>query len=226
MHRGDGRSDRTVADAARRHQSRQAGPQDCGPQLRSGGGWCDCAHPLERAAAARRSLGSLRSWISRNNLEDSETTLEGDAAAERFTMRVGGSRGYAERKVLQLMGSLRKQDGTYERFACADATGEEHEVFVSTDKPPAMVRRELGLKKIKNVVAQIKPGLKLFSDTIKGEISCQWKPLVRLVPQPGDTPPQLSFANANLESFGIAVPDLRRQLLAAFVQENAVQWSV
>eukprot|EP00959_Pyramimonas_sp_CCMP1952_P081304 1698577-Pyramimonas_sp.AAC.1 len=83
-----------------------------------------------------RILDSLRSWISRNNLEDSEIMLEGDAAAKRFTMRVGGSRGYAERK--ELMGSLRKQDGTYERFTCADATGEVHEVFVSTDKSPAM----------------------------------------------------------------------------------------
>ena len=82
-------------------------------------------------------------------------------------------------KIQQLMGSLRQSDGTYERFTCEDAGGEPHEVFASTDKSPAMVRREWGLKKMRNVISQMADHLKLYADKTKGEVSCQWKPLVK-----------------------------------------------
>ena len=89
-----------------------------------------------------------------------------------------------------------------------------------------MVRRELGLNKIRAVITTLKPELKIYAGKSKCEISCQWKPMVRLVPQPGDLPPVLSFATENITNFGISMQDLRSKLAAAFEAENAVQWSV
>ena len=119
-------------------------------------------------------------------------------------------------KIQQLMGSLRQSDGTYERFTCEDAGGEPHEVFASTDKSPAMVRREWGLKKMRNVISQMADHLKLYADKTKGEVSCQWKPLAKLVPQPGGSPPVLSYADANIRSLGLGPVVLRQKLLDAF----------
>ena len=80
----------------------------------------------------------------------------------------------------------------------------------------------MGLKKGRDVISQM-VGLKLYADRAKGEISCQWKPLFRLGPQPGDTVPALSYADANARSFGLDPVELSQTLLSAFGSENGVQ---
>ena len=74
---------------------------------------------------------SLKPWLERNTIGEKDITLEGEPAARRFTLRVGGSKGFAERKVAQMLGSLKEMDGTFEKFYAHDMDGAAHEIVVS-----------------------------------------------------------------------------------------------
>eukprot|EP00959_Pyramimonas_sp_CCMP1952_P288245 6027282-Pyramimonas_sp.AAC.1 len=65
------------------------------------------------------------------------------------------------------------------------------EIFISGDKNVAQVKRELGLKRVRRELELHYGHLRFYSDKDKGEISCQWEPLVHVEPQAGEAPPKL-----------------------------------
>ncbi|CAK0898986.1 unnamed protein product [Prorocentrum cordatum] len=83
-------------------------------------------------------LNALKPWLERNNLAESDFVIEGDPASKKFSVRIGGSRSYAERKVAQCMSSLKRTDGQCERFAALDVDGQHSELFISGDKNSCM----------------------------------------------------------------------------------------
>eukprot|EP00959_Pyramimonas_sp_CCMP1952_P099373 2077483-Pyramimonas_sp.AAC.1 len=61
-----------------------------------------------------------------------------------------------------------------------DANNVESEFYISGDKNPATIKRELGLKVVRRELAVLAPQLKFFSDKESGEISSGWEPLIKL----------------------------------------------
>ena len=70
------------------------------------------------------------------------------------------------------------------------------------------------------------PDFKFYPDKENGEVSCQWKPLVKVEPAQGGEPPKLALALANLHLFKIdkgAVVDAVRSF---YGKASATEWSV
>ena len=84
-----------------------------------------------------------------------------------------------------------------------------------------MVRREIGLKKVRQVISSM-VDIKMHTDNSKGEASSQWKPLVSLAPKPGESPLMLSHAEDNLRTCGIGAAVLRQKLPCQRLQCSGV----
>ncbi|CAK0888071.1 unnamed protein product, partial [Prorocentrum cordatum] len=161
-------------------------------------------------------LAALSDWLGRAQLNESDFSVEGEPVSNRYILRINGSVPYASRKVQQALGALRRHDQTWERFQCQAPDNSTQEIFISGDKNVAQVKGELGLKRVRRELELHYGHLRFYSDKDKGEISCQWKPLVHVEPQAGEAPPKLSFCLANLNALGIDKTKILDGVMAGF----------
>eukprot|EP00959_Pyramimonas_sp_CCMP1952_P189715 3968716-Pyramimonas_sp.AAC.1 len=124
------------------------------------------------------------------------------------------------------MGALRIGNGQWEHHACKDMLGAKCEIFVSTDKNPAMVKKELGLKQLRKAFQEVDGNLRLFSDKAKGELSANWKPLVRFTPKPGDEEPILEWCMPNMLALGLDKDLVLQRFHASGHVAAPPQWSL
>ncbi|CAK0868678.1 unnamed protein product, partial [Prorocentrum cordatum] len=118
-------------------------------------------------------------WFQLAQIEKDDNFLSAGPGGERFTFRIKGNAAYAARKVSQAIGALRKPSGDWEKFIVSDVQSQSAELFISTDKSPAMVKKELGLKQLRKAFEAEAAVFSYFSDKQKGEISANWKPLAK-----------------------------------------------
>ncbi|CAK0862727.1 unnamed protein product, partial [Prorocentrum cordatum] len=179
---------------------------------------------LSSTRAAIKS--SISAWLQRAQLDEGDVEWEGDETSNRHVLRVKGARLYAARKVQQAIGALRLPNNSWERFKVAAVSCEDQELFISPDKNQAQVKRELGIKHVRRELELHYPSLKFFSDKTKGEVSTQWKPLVRVEPLPGDALPRFEFAMENLRAFSIDKDTILSGVKANYRQQSDTQWSI
>ncbi|CAK0912205.1 unnamed protein product, partial [Prorocentrum cordatum] len=145
------------------------------------------AQALVSSAKVAECIGP---WLADCNLDVDDwevSTLEGPAA-RRFTVTIRGAAGYAARKVAQCLGNLRNHDNTYRRFNTVDVAGQQIQLFVSSDKNTFQIKRELFIKQARKLLSEKYEHKRFFTDRGKGEISCQWRPILRITPVDGEAP--------------------------------------
>ncbi|CAK0841726.1 unnamed protein product, partial [Prorocentrum cordatum] len=148
--------------------------------------------------------------LERNNLTPTDVQLDGDPAGRRSLLRLNGNAQLAARRVRQITGSFNISASQWQRFSTADTTGAATEVFISTVKSQKQVQTELLTKKLKATLSELYPTHHFHGNRDRGEISTQWKPLVRATPQPGQgSEPTLEFVRANLAQFGFSADQIR-----------------
>ncbi|CAK0838978.1 unnamed protein product, partial [Prorocentrum cordatum] len=142
--------------------------------------------------------------LEKNNMQLSEIVIESDPAAKRFVVRVSGSAPYASRLINQILGSFKIAAAQWEIFFANDVNGTRAEVYISTDKSPCQVQREILTQKNKTTLVNLYPDHHFHINKQLGEVSTQWEPLVRVPPRAGvRSKPIFEFDEANLAFFGI-----------------------
>ncbi|CAK0872844.1 unnamed protein product [Prorocentrum cordatum] len=139
---------------------------------------------------------AIGGWLQRAQIAEGDVDWEGDETGNKHVMRIRGARMYAARKDQQAI------------------------------ENQAQVKRELGLKYIRRELELHYPSLKYYSDKLIGEVSTQWKPLVRVEPLPGDVLPRFEFALENLRAFSIDKETILSGVKANYRQQSDAQWSV
>eukprot|EP00959_Pyramimonas_sp_CCMP1952_P380153 7964111-Pyramimonas_sp.AAC.1 len=157
------------------------------------------------------------------NIGADDYTIEGGPTSKRYNFRFKGSAAYASRKVSQALGALKKDDGDWMRFSTLDITNKRVEVFLSGDKNACQTKRELACKQIRRILERSHGDLRFFTDTQKGEISSQWKALVKVTFQHGDAVPCVEYSTANLQHLGIDKDALVAATNAEFNAAGAVE---
>ncbi|CAK0871117.1 unnamed protein product [Prorocentrum cordatum] len=174
--------------------------------------------------AKQNILPALRNWLLRATLSPEDIQLEAEPVARRFQIRIKGSAQYAARKVAMALSVLRTGPQSWERFHTNDIDGVPVEIHVSADKSACQVKKELLLKQIRREVEQIHGEHRVFANKERGELSAQWKPILRVEPVQNDRP-NIEWAMDHVMSLGID----RQRIEAAiepFLQGPApVLWS-
>ncbi|CAK0850244.1 unnamed protein product, partial [Prorocentrum cordatum] len=162
---------------------------------------CRSKNIIRRDELVKSVVGPI---LEKNNMQLSEIVIESDPAAKRFVVRVSGSAPYASRKINQILSSFKIAVAQWERFCANDVNGTRAQVHISTDKSPSQVQRDILTKKIKTTLVNLYPDHHYHINKHLGEVSTQWKPLVRVTPRAGvGSKPIFEFAEANLAFFGI-----------------------
>eukprot|EP00959_Pyramimonas_sp_CCMP1952_P448027 9381524-Pyramimonas_sp.AAC.1 len=65
-----------------------------------------------------------------------------------------------------------------------------------------MVKRELAVRAARNVLQDEFPNEKFFVDRDLGEVSCNWRPLIRVAPTSATEAPIIQWSTANLAAEG------------------------
>eukprot|EP00959_Pyramimonas_sp_CCMP1952_P103312 2160751-Pyramimonas_sp.AAC.1 len=77
---------------------------------------------------ARQSvMACLANWLQRSNLDVDDYEVQGDVVGRRFIIQVVGAPSYAQRRVAQALGALRRADGSWERFRAKDTSNVDQE---------------------------------------------------------------------------------------------------
>eukprot|EP00959_Pyramimonas_sp_CCMP1952_P082092 1715389-Pyramimonas_sp.AAC.1 len=95
----------------------------------------------------------LRPWIQEQNLAANEWNLEGGPTSRRFALRISGATGWASRKVLQALDTLRPQaaGAEWRKFEGLSVTGSRSEIFLGLDKNAKQIKTEQAVKTIKHI---------------------------------------------------------------------------
>ncbi|CAK0855884.1 unnamed protein product, partial [Prorocentrum cordatum] len=161
------------------------------------------------------AVSVVKPIIEKNNIPHSEVQFEGDPAGKRFVLRIKGSPAYAARRVGQIIGSFKISAQEWRRFSAMDSQNTPSEVFVSVDKSQAQVKREIVAKQLKRVLSELYPQHHFHIDKAKGEVSLQWKPLLRGVPAQGNEVPTIEYADVNLQHFNLSRTDIEAEVAQA-----------
>eukprot|EP00959_Pyramimonas_sp_CCMP1952_P025258 529966-Pyramimonas_sp.AAC.1 len=74
---------------------------------------------------------------------------------------------------------LKRGPNDWRRFVVADTAGIQQGLHIGPDKSQAQVRTEIALKAVKRAFIQTFPQKEVFINKHRGELSHQWKPILR-----------------------------------------------
>ena len=91
--------------------------------------------------------------------------------------------------------SLRRPDGSWTQLSAKDEAGATVNIYAGPDKSAKQIRTEVDSKKLHGILKDLYPTVAFRLQRREGLISSQWKPLARVLPQPGG----LSIVEWNFE---------------------------
>ncbi|CAK0788552.1 unnamed protein product [Prorocentrum cordatum] len=142
-------------------------------------------HSISRPIPPSSSSAPL-SWSPRlrrpTNFEDGSWTVDDHEAGQRFIVKGKDARGWAARMVSQAHGNINMDYGTFRCFTAFSALRRNADIYVSTDRHLAQIRRELEFDKTKNVPNDKYNGATFFADRTTGKISPQWRVFLKVTP--------------------------------------------
>ncbi|CAK0820607.1 unnamed protein product, partial [Prorocentrum cordatum] len=140
------------------------------------------------------------------NIDATDVDIEGDPIAKRFPLRLKGVDGYASRRVNQTLGAMRAlgPNPGLMQFTAKTTTNADASLYVSRDKNPFQIQREISLKLLRSAVEHEYPSRPFYSDKQKGELSFSWKAFARITPRTGlGEAPQIEWAKNHIDSLGL-----------------------
>ncbi|CAK0838131.1 unnamed protein product [Prorocentrum cordatum] len=153
--------------------------------------------------AMARVEASLDQWLAAGIVNGSDCQLKGDPTGTKFTLQVLGAPSYAARKVQQRLGNMRMENGGFRRFEPQSVTNENGPIFVGPGKNSVMVKKEIAPKTMVQILRHHHSSKRFYKDADAGEVSCNWRPLLKVTPISATSPPppiQRSPANLTAES--------------------------
>ncbi|CAK0797946.1 unnamed protein product, partial [Prorocentrum cordatum] len=158
------------------------------------------------------------------NIDATDVEIEGDPIAKRFQVRFKGAHGYATRRASQTLSAMRTlgPNPDWMQLTAKTATNANTPLYVSSDKNPFQIQREIGLKLLRAAIEQEYTGRRFYSDKVKGELSLNWKVFVRITPVPGvGEPPNIEWARNHIDALGLDRAKLSEIAARVFAREEA-----
>ena len=170
-------------------------------------------------------LAALTSWLEDASLKVEDVEIRGPTIGKQFSIKFAGASGLAGRKARKAFGILRTPEGWREMCA-AGPNGSEIRLYVSEDKSPKQLRKEILAKKLLRAVQDSVKDKQAHLQRRDCSITLEWKSLVRVEVTTADAEPTLLWnaaAVAQLEVDKECIMEKFRQRSGAAA---SVQWSV
>lgn len=174
----------------------------------------NCSVPLSKAAVQTAIEPLLRAA----SFEDAHVALRSpETVSTRWTIQFVGdgpvAKGAAARRCAQFLGSLRTSDG-WRQLRASAADGTAHPIYISEDKNPQTIRREVLTKRLARMLERMDTTNKYVPVRAEGVVSSRYQKLVRIL-VPSQDEVQLEFNSVALQNYPIS----REDILAAWAAE-------
>ena len=178
-------------------------------------------------------LESIKPLMSEAGLSENQWDLLGapSGISRNFTVRFTGTEAIAARRAQKCLQIRRLPDGSWRpNPKVTSPLNREIDVYIAPDKSPKQLRTELGGRRLLKAFRAVHPnGAQCHLDKRTGQVSVQWKPCARVVPQPSSA----SSASYVIQWNAAAVAELqinKPQIQSAFDSDmgsqSSVQWSI
>ncbi|CAK0830590.1 unnamed protein product, partial [Prorocentrum cordatum] len=152
---------------------------------------------------------AIRGWMEDSNIAEDDWLVEGERTSKKYAIRITGTKALAARKVAQELVILRLHrppdgaGGVYRSFSATSTAGERSDLFVGPDKNACTIKCETSCKAVRRALEEAFPTRRFFTDKRKGDISSNWRSLIKIIPAPTKDVPEVQWAAANLVAEGI-----------------------
>ena len=105
----------------------------------------------------------------------------------------------------------------------------EIDVYIAPDKSPKQLRTELGGRRLLKAFRSVHPNGACHLDKRTGQVSVQWKPCARVVPQPSsasDASYVIQWNAAAVSELQISKPQIQSAFDSDMGSQSSVQWSI
>ena len=122
-------------------------------------------------------LASFTTLVEKVSLPTDCFKINGDQVGQHFTIQFSGSPNLASDRARLVLQSLRRGDGSWDRFLVRNPEGDLVQVFLGPDKSPKQVRTEILTKKLASIF-QSKGYSEVHANRRQGQVCISWRPLV------------------------------------------------
>ena len=176
---------------------------------------------LEKAAVQ----STLAPWLAEADLSEDKFDILGLDTSKKFILQFKGAPGLALNRCTKAHDLLRNRDGSWRSFVVTKPNGGDEPIFISRDKNPAQVKRELDTKRLaqawRSKVTQFPD---FHVNRTDGVISVKWVPVVRVVPQPGSEPSLLQWNSQWIANNVIDREAVSAEFQLQFRPKSEVAW--
>ena len=160
------------------------------------------------------------------NVERDKYNLIGDDTDFRFVIKFTGTAGLAARRVDQARHALRDASGKFKELSISKPAGGSTRIFINPDRNPKMQKLERETKRMGNIFKDLYKDIKWHINRIDGEISKDWKPILKLEVHPKDTPTRILWNLAALSEVDINKQDAVDKFTDFAKERSKVNWSL
>ena len=177
-------------------------------------------------------LDSIKALMSEAGLNENQWDLLGapQGIARNFTVRFVGTEAIAARRAQKCLQLRRLPDGSWRpNPKVTTPMNREIDIYISPDKSPKQLRTELGGRRLLKAFRAVIPNSACHLDKRSGQVSVQWKPCARVIPQPSsgsDASYIIQWNVAAVSELQIDKPQIQSAFDSDMGSQSAVQWSV
>ena len=177
-------------------------------------------------------LESIKPLMSEAGLSENQWDLLGapSGISRNFTVRFTGTEAIAARRAKKCLQLRRLPDGSWRpNPKVTSPMNREIDVYIAPDKSPKQLRTELGGRRLLKAFRSVHPNGACHLDKRSGQVSVQWKPCARVVPQPSsasDASYVIQWNAAAVSELQINKPQIQSAFDSDMGGQSSVQWSI
>ena len=168
---------------------------------------------------------ALLGWFRDAGVDPATATLQGDVPAKRFTLRLLGGAAVVSPRAVALARALRLAGGSWRQFSSTSVAGQTVPLYVSTDRSPRQIRREIQTRRLHQLLKEAKQDTDFRPFKQKGRISAVGVPLVRLeVGSAANIDTKIIWNYAQSTKLHIDSAAIERAFNDFFAEDRGVSW--
>ena len=178
------------------------------------------------------TLESTKPLMSEAGLSENQWDLLGapSGISRNSIVRFTGSETIAVRRAKTCLQPRRLPDGSWRPNPKATSPmNKEIDVYISPDRSPKQLRTELGGRRFLKAFLVVHPNGACHLDKRTGQVSVQWKPCARVVPQlssASDASYVIQWNAAAVSELQISKPQIQSAFGSDMGSQSFVQWSI
>jgi hypothetical protein len=168
---------------------------------------------------------AIDEWLKRVKTQG-EWVVQGPSLNKNFSIVFQGDGGLAAKRARKAFQSLRNSDGSWEKLFAKSSDGTQEQIYIDENKNQKQMRTVRDGKKHFKILLELHADKEVHLARKDGAVSVGWRPLVKVLAQPGDKASQLLW-NANaLHALHIEKDPIVERFSKTIGRTSDVQWAI